>query len=444
MLKELRERLAALLAQRAAITKKAVDEARGLTDDEKTQRSALGEQVEALEERIAELEAQEKREAVAAEHRVATGTAAGDGVQSEPNPVYRRDHMHDGPSFFRDLFDANLKSDRAARERLISSQETRALSTGATAGGTLAPPLWLVEDFVKYARPGRVTADLIGARPLESGVSSVNLPKIATGTTVGVTQTQNTAISNTDLTTTSVSSGITTISGQQVVSLELIHQSGIPFDEVVLSDLALAYAAQLDVQVLSGSGSNGQLRGLDNGSGVGATTYTTTVPAVVSTVTANSFYNKLISASNNIHTTRYLPAQAIVMHPRRWNWVLEALDGNSRPLVVPEGSGFNNVAVSGANVAEGPAGRIAGLPVYLDPNIATNIGAATNQDVVYVLRQSDCWLYETDVQQASFDATYANQNSILFRVLGFSAFIPDRYGPSVNPINGTGLTAPTL
>src|ERR1019366_5239633 len=82
-------------------------------------------------------------------------------------------------------------------------------------------------------------------------------------------ESQNNQISSTDMQTTSVSSGISTISGQQIVSLQLVSQSGIPFDEIILGDLAADFARSLDSQVITGSGSAGQLRGLENGAAVG-------------------------------------------------------------------------------------------------------------------------------------------------------------------------------
>jgi len=193
--------------------------------------------------------------------------------------------------------------------------------------------------------------------------------------------------------------------------------------------------------VLSGTGANGQLKGLTS---AGTTvTYTTTAPSVISTTAANSFYNKVINAVATLAKTRFLPANAIVMHPVRWGWILEALDGQSRPLVVPNGPIYNNLAVTGDTVAQGMAGTFAGLPVYLDPNIVQNLGAATNQDQVYVLRTDDHVLWETPVERTRWDATYANQNSVLFRALAFSAFIT-RYAASAQIIDGTGLVTPTL
>jgi HK97 family phage major capsid protein len=245
--------------------------------------------------------------------------------------------------------------------------------------------------------------------------------------------------------TTSVSSGITTIAGQQIISLQLMAQSGIPFDRVILADLAFDYAEQLDLQVITGTGANGQLRGLENGASVGATTFTTATPKFIDgTTAANSLYNKLISALNTINVTRYLPATAIVMTPTRWSWILEALDTTTRPLILTSGGSFNAPGISSDPVAQGSVGTLLSLPVYTDNNIPSNKGVATNQDEIYVLRGPDVFLYESPLQMESFDATYANQASLLVRALAFSAMIPDRYSASVNVIGGTGLVAPTL
>lgn len=422
-------RRANMVTERDGILDNATPET--FTAEVEARSNELDGEIRALDTRIAEVKATED-----AEKRAAAATPTVE-VKSEPNPVYRKDNP--GVSFFRDLFNAG-KGDTDARGRLADSQ-VRALSTGATAGGTFAPPLWLVEDFVALARPGRVVADHVSKDTLPEGVSSVNLPTVATGTAVEVQATQNVGVQSTDLTTSSVSSGITTIAGQQVVALQLLSQSGIPFDRVVLGDLARAYAASLDVQVINGSGAAGQLRGILNTAGINAQTYTDAAPAVIG---AGKFYSQIVQALNAIHTTRYLPATMICMHPRRWAWILNAFDTQNRPLVVPNGPAFNQLATGGEPVAEGAAGTLLGVPVHIDPNIPTNLGAGTNQDPVLVMRGDDLWLYESALQSASFDATYANQASVLFRVLGYSAFIPDRYPKSIAVINGTGLVTPTF
>lgn len=404
------------------------------------QRASVSAEIEALRGRIASMEDEARADAaIDALQSQASAPAERVHVGHEPNPVYRRDDVE--VSYFRDLFNAT-RGDDGARRRLTAAQETRASTTVAGAGGEFAPPLWLIEDFVELARPGRITADLIGSQALPGGVSSINIPKIATGTGVGVTVTQNTTITETNVTTTSISSGITEITGKQTVSLALLRQSGTPLDRIILADLAEAYAVMLNTQIISGSSASGQLRGLITAGT--AVTFTTTQPAVVSATAVNSFYMKVLQAQSTLAGARYLPADTIVMHPRRWAWVLGALDSSNRPLVVPSGSNSNPVGLSGAPAAVGYAGEMLGTPVYVDPGIPTNLGAGTNQDVVFVLRKSDLQLWESAVETASFDATYADQNSILYRVLGFAAFIPHRHQASVQVIGGTGLVAPTF
>lgn len=425
----------------AARSAKTVDVAREA--DLIGQRSAANAEIQAISERITKLEAEAEADAaierLSAQSHPVGSERSGVQVGAESNPVYRKGDTE--VSYFRDLFKSSRGDDKA-RGRLSASQETRAGTSAAGSGGEFAPPLWLIDDFVGLARASRVTADLMRGETLPGGVASINLPKITAGSTVGVTQTQNTAITEGTITTTSVSSGIAEITGKQTLPIALLRQSGISLDSVILADLAAAYAVALDTQVISGSAANGQLRGLIT---AGTTvTYTTTQPAVVSATAVNSFYMKVLSAQAAMAGTRMAPADVIVMHPRRWSWILGALDTANRPLVVPNGPAFNQAAVTGAPAAEGRAGELLGLPVFVDPNIPTNIGAATNQDVVFVLKRDDLWLYESAIETASFDATYADQNSILYRVLGFSAFIPHRHAASIQVINGTGLTAPAF
>jgi HK97 family phage major capsid protein len=399
-----------------------------------------------LTARIGELAEQEVRESAAAAHRVQTGTW-GSAAHTFGREVY-------GPSepvsYFRDLVNSK-RGDMAAMERLnvnndVVARETRAgdMTTVAGAGGTFAPPLWLSADFAALARPGRVTADLLNKQELPSGVSSINLPKVSSGAATGVTVTQNTTITDVAMTTTSISSSISTISGKQVVSLELIQMSGVPFDKVILGDLAADYAKQLNTQVISGTGANGQLNGLLQ---VGTnTTFTTASPAFISSTAANSYYNKVLSAIAAVSNTRYAPATHLVMTPTRWAWCLEALDGNQRVQISPAqpGAAWNAPAISTDPLAAGSVGQLAGLPVFTDPLVPVNLGGGTNEDRTFVLRADDLWLYETPIRLESWDSTYADSNAVLFRALAWSAAIFNRYTASTNYLSGTGCISPTL
>jgi HK97 family phage major capsid protein len=448
MLEKLKQRRSAIKAELEALVDAAEGEARSLTADEDVIYTEKLAEMRKLDGRIAELQESELAEARAAAHHVEAGTdkvEARFSVTAEPNPVYRQDDA--STSFFRDL--ATAQTGRGdvigARERLARSQETRAgdLTSVAGAGGEFAPPLWQIENFIALARAGRVTADLCRHENLPSGVSSINLPKVATGAATGVQATQNSALTDTAMTTTSVSSGITTVGGKQIVSMQLLQQSGIPFDRVILQDLARAYAVNVDQQVLYGTNANGQVRGL-----VGVATnnaFTTASPAPASVTNANSLYYVVSKAAAAIQTTLFEPADSIVMHPNRWAWILGSVDANSRPLVIPAGPQFNGLGNPGAPAAQGFAGTFGGYNVYTDPNVsvtANGTSGTTAQDEIYVLRADELWLYESEVQAASFDATYADNASILFRVLGYLAFLPHRYTGAVQSIRGTGLLLP--
>ena len=119
-----------------------------------------------------------------------------------------------------------------------------------------------------------------------------------------------------------------------------------------------------------------------------------------------------------------------------------SFDSTGRPLVSPSGNAFNQIADASTVAAQGPVGQMAGLPVYTDPNLPTNLGAGTNQDPILVLRSSDLYLWETAPTFASFDGPYADSLSVLLRVHGYAAFIGSRYPQSIAVINGTGTVTP--
>jgi HK97 family phage major capsid protein len=425
------------------------------TADETEKFNAINAELKELDERIGELAEAEKRSDAAAEVRKAAGNrvAVGDGVTSEPNPVYRRDSHN--VSFFRDLAGAastsgllshGLPSADEARSRLAASQERRAganitpdATTAATNGGEFAPPLWLVKEFVSLARPARPTADLMNRQALPGGVASINLPRLTTGTAVGVQATQGNNITEQAVVTDSVSSGIATLAGKSILPLQLLEQSGVAFDEVVLGDLARAYAVQANLRVLYATTGTGS--GL---SSVAATdvAYTSASPKVASATNADSLYYQVTQAVAKIQAATFMTPDALVMHPRRWAWVLGSVDAQSRPLVVPAGPGVNQVGSGSQDAPQGFAGTFAGFPVYIDPSVVSNLGASTNQDEVYVLKRGEHWLWESPVQAASFDATYADNLSVLYRVHGYMAQIFNRRAKSAEVIRGTGLVAP--
>lgn len=415
-------------------------------------------EIEQLDARIKDLEEDEKREqraaAIHAEHRQTGERRERVTVVSEPE-TYRKGGQ---TSYFRDLFRAQMKGDSASIERLsrndrevsdhleriargaeaaIAGLEARALSTTDGAGGEFVPPLWMINDYVALARGGRVVADQVRPMALPPGTDSISLPRVATGTATAEQTSQNTAVQNTDATTNSVTAAVATIAGQQVVAQQLLDQSPINMDQILLADLAADYAVKADTFVINNNASNKV--GLLNVSGVNAVTYTDATP------TTAELYPKVADGIQQIHTGRFLPGDKIFMHPRRWAWFTAAVDTAGRPLVTPLANMPQNVlAQMGDVVSEGLVGSLQGLPVYVDPNIPINLGAGTNEDRIIILRSTDTIFFEGTPQAEAFRETKADQLSVLLRFYNYAALHASRYPKSISVISGTGLVTPTF
>ena len=223
--------------------------------------------------------------------------------------------------------------------------------------------------------------------------------------------------------------------GQQGVAIQLIDQSPIAFDDVIFRDLVAAHAAQTDQQVIGGSGANGQVLGVDNTPGI------TTI--AVTNVDIKGVYSAIANGVQLIHTSRYLPPEVIVMHPRRWGWFLSLLDASQRPLFLGTANAPMNVAgVLTAVPSQQVVGSMHGLPVVTDPNIPVDQGTGNNEDPVFVVRASDLVLWEGGIRARVMPETRATTLTVLLQIYSYSAFTAARYPQSVVEI--TGLAAPTF
>lgn len=442
------ERRAAKKVELDALLAAPTDEKRDLTTDEDEKFTKLVAEIRAQDERISELADEAKRSASAAD-ALKGFTAPADkpkgGAEVTDAPVYAQGNVQ--RSFFKDAYLANVRQDADSAERLRRhaaqhDAEQRALGNTNTTGGSggeFAPPEWLVANYIRLARAGRVTADLYTHSDVPTGVSSINLPKVLTGTTVAPQTTQNTALSQTDLTTGFVSTGFSTIGGKQLVSQQLLDQSAINFDQVITQDLAAAYAQQIGAQVLNGAGTgannNAVINGLNN--------VTVANTLALTTITAATFYSKSAGLLAGFASARFAQPTCWLMHPRRWYWLTSQFDSAGRPLVVPDGQAYNPIAAKDdPQAVAGRAGVFQGLPVYIDPNMGTAFGTGTNEDRVYLLKQDDLWLFESPVRAEVFRETYADSVGVLFRMFAYCGTILNRYPASVASL--TGLTAPTF
>lgn len=461
MLEYLRQRLAALLAERAELAAKRdavltgpTTEQRDLTADEskafeeaRTAIIAHDETINECRARISNLEDDEKRQLAVDSLAATLGRSDGNGGLATRTQPRTETYVRGGPhSYFRDLIHAQILGQREAIDRLIVNDReqitSRSLTTTAGGVGEFVPPLWLINQYIALARAGRVVADQVRQMPLPSGTNSINLPRIVTGTAVAEQTTQNTAVQNTDATSNSLTANVATIAGQQVISLQLLEQTpiGLNIDEILLADLAADYATKLDVFVINNNATNKV--GLLNVSGINSVVSTQASP------TAPLLYPRIADAIQQIATGRFMPAQKIFMHPKRWAWFLAALDTSNRPLVVPTTNlGPNNAMIAGSNVetvggsnsVQGPVGTLQGLPVWQDPSIPLNLGGGTNEDRIIIARTDDIILFEGNPRAEAFREPLAANLSILLRFYNYVALHAGRYPKSISVVSGTGM-----
>lgn len=320
-------------------------------------------------------------------------------------------------------------------------------------GGYFVPPLWSIDEYIKYLRAGRVAADLCRGMELPAGTDSINIPKLATPTATGVQTADNASVTSQDLTDTSVSASVKTIAGQQDVAIQLLEQSpGQIMDQVIIEDLMADYNKQIDVQVLTGSGSSGQITGLLPGSNY---SNTNTVTWTSATPLGNSFNQALGAAVSKTAYTRYsLENVHALLHPRRWFWFATALDGSSgtsgRPLVNASEFGPFNVSALEVNPTpyQGMVGRTPfGVPVHIDGNVpatATAAGGITTgtNDLGVVAKFDDIWLFEGALRTRVLPEVLSGTLQVRFQVFAYFALLV-RYGQSIAVIQGTGMAAPT-
>lgn len=362
-------------------------------------------------------------------------------VVSEPSQYTRDAERTGGPSFLRDLYAVQVKSDPAAGMRLERHgrevEATRDLSqrAGVTTAtvASFVPPQYLVDLFAEFARAARPAANLMTSLPLPAAGMSLTIPAITTESTVAVQSSENTEISNQDVADTGIDVDVQTVGGYCLVSRQTLER-GVMAEEVIFADLASAYAAQLDTLVLTEALAQ---------TGTNAVTFDSTSPTVV------EIWPKLADAAGKVRSQRYTGPTAFVMHPRRWSWLQAALSTeDERPLLGGVASGPSNVMATETNTQYGASvGTLLGTPVVLDGNLPTNLGTGTNQDVILVSDWRDHLLFEDASRspiQLKFEQVAPQNLSVHLVAYGYSAFSFGRQPAGLSKIGGTGLVTPSL
>lgn len=433
----------ALLALRASDTLTEADVTAAVAERDAADAAVNAERVEL--ERLEGEEAREREIADLAARVAPSGSAqqrvAYDQVARVGNEArtYTRENDPRGAQFERDVASAFL-GDYEARDRVMRHQQEerverpgqiRAAGTGAFAG--LVVPQYLTELYAPAAKARRPFADAIRKHPLPSQGMTVNLSRITTATSTAI-QTENNAVSETDIDDTLMTINVQTNAGQQTLSRQAIER-GAGVEAVTLDDLFRTYHTTLDSTLL-----NQATNGLTN--------VATTIAYTDASPTVAELYPKLSQASAAVESALLDMASGdniAVMHSRRWFWLQQAMistwPGIGQPGMVMQSLGTNFAEAYGSGVR----GVLPNdTPVIVDNNIATNLGAGTNEDEIYVLDRNESHLWEDPNAPMYIRAeqTKAASLGVLMVVYGYFAYTHARYSHA-QKLAGTGLVTPT-
>lgn len=332
---------------------------------------------------------------------------------------------------------ANIMAERQKRavQRLRAGGFEFRVEPGLTdgAGGYFSPPAWLNQLFATANRPRRVLADLMSTFPLPAGVSQINLPIIGTGSIVQPTSSA-VGVPDQDITDSAGTSTVAPFAGMVDVALQLLEMSppGAHVDFAIFSDLSEAYDADLEAQLISGTGTGSQLLGVTNVVGVNTVTFTNASP------TGSLLYPFLGQAFAQVSDNRFAAPQCWLMRGARWAWIKTSEDSATLPFDIS-----SPTYLGSTDDTPDPIGGIVGLPVFLEEQISNTQGAGQNQDQIIALRPTDLILLEGEPQTMVAREPLSGSLGARIEMHGYAAALTDRRPAGVSVVSGTGLAKPS-
>jgi HK97 family phage major capsid protein len=333
------------------------------------------------------------------------------------------------------------------RREMVDAASKRSITTAAGAGAELVPPEWLTNLIIPAARSGRAVADAAVNLPLPASGISVNMGKVSTGVSVANIADLG-AVAQVDLTTASVSAGVVYAAGQEEAAVQLADRTPSPgLDAAIYADLTAATYTVLETQVVTGSGVGTNVLGIFNVSvpASNAVTFTSASPGVLG---AGQLYSKAANLYANLCANRLALPQCWIMHPRRYAWIADLVANSASTTGTAAGvlNDVDSLPPSLARVApEAVPATMLGLPILLSFGVPTNNGAGTNEDVLFLVRASDLFLFEGQMAFRVLRDTAASSNlAVRFQSSMPYAFAANRITSAIGRLTGTGMVTPAF
>jgi len=441
----------ALMALRASVSTDATITPE-IVENAIARRDALDSDVDQARTEVTNLEAEIAREAevlALSAQRTDTGARpAYDGVArvGTEERTYRPDTDRRGVRFATDVIashlgnsdararlDRHMAEERVERGDAVSAVLERAVGSGAFTG--IVVPTYLVAEFGGYPRADRPLADAMRHHDLPEVGMTAYIGKLTTGTTAAEQTSENSSVSETNADDTLLSAPILTSAGSQTVSRQA-SERGVGVEDTIIEDLISAQRANLDSLIL-------------NRASTGLTNVATAIAYTDASPTAAELYPKLLAGPAAVEAAMLNahPGDVIaVMHSRRWYWLQSQLT-STWPLFGQPGAAAQNAGVNYAErYGNGFRGVLpSGVPAIVDNNIATNLGAGTNEDEIYFVSQTESHLWEDPNAPLLIRAEQTNAKSlgIDLVVYAYFAYLFTRV-THAQKVNGTGLVTPSF
>ena len=273
--------------------------------------------------------------------------------------------------------------DRQATDRMLAAgkspfeRETRAISRTDGQMGYFGPPVYLLDQYVPYARAPRVFSQQWHVVDLPAGTAEVNVPRLTVGTATGP-QTDTAPVASQDIRDSLVSMPVRTVGGNADASLQWLDQGagsgGFGVDEMLFADLSADLAQNIDGQALLGSNTNGQLLGVWPAGAIAAAN-----GIVVADTTADAWVSRhRPNLPVHVNTAQLLSlARRIRDRSDGWAASTGTLDVVAVALPQVDDSGRPLVLCQCGDLPPGVVGYYQNIPVRLDANIPTTSGGTT-------------------------------------------------------------------
>ena len=270
-----------------------------------------------------------------------------------------------------------------------------AIRAASTTADTVALPGWLgyIDNLIVNNRP-TVSAFSRGALP--SAGLTVEYAQVSSNTlAVGVQDPENEALSFGNLSIDTTSANVVTYGGYTSFSRQTIERSSVNYLDTAFRALTIQYAKATNaalVAKLAGLTWTGKVFDADGG-------------------TAASLIEGVANGAAYIQAQTGLTPEFIIAAPDAYVKIVTVAGSDGRPVVLADGAGVNNV---GSSNVPGLRGSLLGLPIIVDPALATGVVYMANSAAVQTLESAG-----SPVRLSSGDITTLTDD---ISVYGYAAF----------------------